>query len=1514
MAVPWSICDAAGPDGRSPAASLCLHIGNKLRVWLVLAVTVASASFARDAAAQIVAGPNTNIGSGPVCRRDGKAGDPNWDPNCAFQVFGDVTIQRQNEGSMACSSRNPQTCMAAGNDYRLVGLPSPDGAERKVTADAWLGIFWSRNGGQAWRSTLLPGWKTDNAAVFDGSPEGASSVNPIAGFQAAADPTLRAGTHGLFYLSGIAFNRNDEANSTSSALAGGEGKSGVQFVSVFIDDNDSSDPNKPPRYLRTTVVDSGTSGRFLDKPWIIADIPRGQASCTIPAGPNGVPAAQTIQTGMVYIAYATFLGSGNNPHSDVWVKSSNNCGATWSNATKLTASVPLNQSPIIVLNPKDGKLHVVWREFGGATTPDRILTATSTNGARTFSKVTEVINLGVPALVGLDATYQWAAKISSAFDQGTLPNFELNQNFARMARTNGYPSACVGSDGVLRIAFAQRIPQQPDPPPGTLQFARIVLGTLNGSSWSFTAIDNHSHPGHQFQPAIACTGKRATVVWYDQRNDAAFRSPLLPWVFFPFIVEPMIPPPSHTIDVRARQTDADGVFRLEMPSIQVSKYPLAYDTASGEFVQLQYNFINFALFGGGVVPFLGDYLEAVPKNVFTPPLCKDAACTDRTDWEFNKFANESPLVHGLWTDNRDVLHLTEQQMRDPSGEVEIDPGDWAKYAAPGLEACTEASLTWTRNQNLYTSLLGGGFVMQAEGNARRTRDLEKRAYVVQLQNLVPPVAGKNDTLRRRFKLTFDASSFNAISGEASFSFFTDFTNLSPAEFQAIYGRPANPKVDTIFVDVPYASGAVRSVFVRKDTSAPVVVVGQEVRAFTDDGSLIPIDTCTLSSSTCPLVVGGSKSLVIIAPDPQAPVQALSEESHDADFTLLQVLEEGSLVNSVTYAFPLIPTLLTDPALSSTFSNNLLNPTWTSPTWTSPTWTSPTWTSPTWTSPTWTSPTWTSPTWTSPTWTSPTWTSPTWTSPTWTSQVITETSYLAKGTGSVTSGYDLDALILSLPQGAIMQTLVSKVTNVPIANTCTPKTEVILQPVANVTSLNGITNSSFSLAPGEQAIVTVRVACNAAHGACYTPSANTSVVLTKQAPDCTTSPELVNPDLPKCEQPTGDRFDIFDTAAPTIAFSPTAPANVVEGTSPAGAVVPYSASASDAVDALLGIDVSVSCTKNGQPVPASSSTTVFGYGTTTITCTATDSHGNVALMTFTITVLDTTPPAVTVPAGVTLQATSPAGAVYSFTASALDNVDGAVTPACSPASGSTFAIGTTTVTCSASDGAGNTGSGSFTVTVVDTVKPVLVLPENISAFTTAGGTTASVTYTASASDLGQSVTVTCSSAAGTVSVFPATQLFPVGTTTVTCVAADGRGNTTTGSFTVSVALGFGILGPLSPYQSPPKTYNYGSSVPIAWRYTMAGVVVPSPYPEWQPQVKFVKVLNWRNCGNSGTESTAPQDTFVNTETPGNSFFSYAVDTMTWKLNWTSPTQPNTCWNIYIGTADRGVISVGRLQLK
>ncbi len=80
--------------------------------------------------------------------------------------------------------------------------------------------------------------------------------------------------------------------------------------------------------------------------------------------------------------------------------------------------------------------------------------------------------------------------------------------------------------------------------------------------------------------------------------------------------------------------------------------------------------------------------------------------------------------------------------------------------------------------------------------------------------------------------------------------------------------------------------------------------------------------------------------------------------------------------------------------------------------------------------------------------------------------------------------------------------------------------------------------------------------------------------------------------------------------------------------------------------------------------------------------------------------DTTPPVITdIPLPLALQATGPSGAVVTWSSPwATDNSDGQVPVTCTPASGALFPVGTTEVTCTASDGAGNQASASFTVTV------------------------------------------------------------------------------------------------------------------------------------------------------------------------------------------------------------------------
>lgn len=144
----------------------------------------------------------------------------------------------------------------------------------------------------------------------------------------------------------------------------------------------------------------------------------------------------------------------------------------------------------------------------------------------------------------------------------------------------------------------------------------------------------------------------------------------------------------------------------------------------------------------------------------------------------------------------------------------------------------------------------------------------------------------------------------------------------------------------------------------------------------------------------------------------------------------------------------------------------------------------------------------------------------------------------------------------------------------------------------------------------------------------------------------------------------------------------------------------------------GVDVyyEPTSTNNGAIVCVPDSGSTFAIGTTIVTCTASNTAGS-DTKTFTVTVFtnaDATPPVITVPANMTVEATSADGAVVTYTATAVDDLDGAVPVTCNPESGSTFALGVTTVQCTASDVSGNTSTRSFTITVRDTTAPVIVV--------------------------------------------------------------------------------------------------------------------------------------------------------------------------------------------------------------
>ena len=209
-------------------------------------------------------------------------------------------------------------------------------------------------------------------------------------------------------------------------------------------------------------------------------------------------------------------------------------------------------------------------------------------------------------------------------------------------------------------------------------------------------------------------------------------------------------------------------------------------------------------------------------------------------------------------------------------------------------------------------------------------------------------------------------------------------------------------------------------------------------------------------------------------------------------------------------------------------------------------------------------------------------------------------------------------------------------------------------------------------------------------------------------------------------------------------------------------------------------------------------------TDNIVCGSTPSLSPFAL----VAPLPSSLPILTVPAPIVVAATGAAGAAVSYVASATDPQDGPLTPACSSVSGSTFPIGTTTVTCTATDSLGIFARASFTITVRDAAswKGVPTTPVVVYATGTAG-TTATYTTPTATDGGGGVLPVTCTPASGS--------SFRPGKTTVTCTA----GNAGSTIFTVWAQFrapgdGTFFLQPINPDGS--SIFKQGSTIPVKFK--------------------------------------------------------------------------------------------------
>lgn len=1032
------------------------------RYLLALGILVALVSvFTPQAAAQVQAptpGQNVNMVSGTQ-----------W-------PGGDPFLQRQNEPSIAVSSRNPLHLLAGANDYRTVDLNFFATGE---TGDAWLGVFKSFDGGATWQSTLLPGYSLDQ------TPEGLSSpLKTPKQFQAASDPVVRAGTNGLFFYSGIAFNRNQN--------------SGVVFVSRFIDLNNKENGNAttttintntdPIRYIGTSVLESGNAGQFLDKPWVATDIPRGAAMCTITVPEPGAPGGTVTQkfpAGNVYMAWSDFVGN-SLVRTKVYFSRSTDCGATWSVPIKLSEAYPLNQGVTIAVDPSTGNVYVAWRTVGAASTPDGITVAKSTDGGQTFPKA--VLAVTLPSF-----NSSIPSATPSFFDENTMPTIGGGPEI----RTTAFPAMAIDGCGQVYLAWSQRDPQ-------SMGDARVMMSTsLDGVNWTTPfRVDNGAVAddfsgsftrGNQFMPALTFAGGKLMVLYYDLHLDHTLGSfspaypsaynfnadgfpvpdaqgrlvleqrvgisePLAP-IFGPFVNDAGLTAMRHLLDVRVAQFTPTGICPAGAPSFttaRVSQFRFGTtgltSGVNAPVQQLEVNPPNLPIFEGGIAPFLGDYVD-IAGPTFKP---------NGTSWTFDTAPEPAPVHIATWTDNRDV--------QAPAS------GDWTKYtpifAGQSIFDPTQtrppcdATATASRNQNIYSSRITQGLAVSSPQTSKPLSTTLQRAFVILVQNFT--------SVERSFRLTI-ANQPQLANGSLDPSGF--------ASFVATSNPPPSPlPTPTTQLDVAVGphNGITRPVFaLSANPTASITINVQEIPA--------------PGSNPGP---NGLSGFLVLNADGTVP-GLIDPDGAPAGTTIVGVEVYNPNVSSPNVSSPNV----SSPNVSSP---NVSSPNVSSPNVSSPNVSSQSFTNsptagglavPNVSSPNVSSPNVSSPNVSSPNVSSPNVSSPNVSSTALTTNApISDANYLVTNSGNTSASYHVQ-LVSAQPVTSPLQLLLNKIYANPVAVGCSlglQQANVLLADVSNppiqsaatfnptdtatdptVARNSSVTNTTFSLAPGEQVFLTLR---------------------------------------------------------------------------------------------------------------------------------------------------------------------------------------------------------------------------------------------------------------------------------------------------------------------------------------------------------------------------------------------------------------------------------------------------------
>jgi hypothetical protein len=384
-----------------------------------------------------------------------------------------------NEPFAVIDPTDPDTIVAGWNDYSQTDLGA-----------GWQGLAYSRDGGETWIDSFVPGYPDDTSAEGQASPLFGRHTE-------AGDPIAAFDSQGNLYVGGISFNR-------AGAINGDVYVARYDAADVAIDG-----PDYPADYRFTRIVGRGTPSRnffgiFQDKPMLEVDRTGGATD------------------GNVYVCWSRFTGAGQNK---IFFRRSTDGGNTYSQPQQLTvhgATGSVQGCDIAIEG--DGDVYVTFRSFNDNSKPgaDALWATRSTNGGASFGRAVKVRD--ITPFAPNDGTR----------DCGDGP-FECPTGyvFARVPLEPRSTADQSSSEDGVWLAYNEVDPETIEDADtsyssaGGGQVGRSVVyvvgSTDNGQTWSDPVkVDNAGGVGHQFFPDIDALGGALAVVWQDSRTDDCY--------------------------------------------------------------------------------------------------------------------------------------------------------------------------------------------------------------------------------------------------------------------------------------------------------------------------------------------------------------------------------------------------------------------------------------------------------------------------------------------------------------------------------------------------------------------------------------------------------------------------------------------------------------------------------------------------------------------------------------------------------------------------------------------------------------------------------------------------------------------------------------------------------------------------------------------------------------------------------------------------------------------------------